>query len=144
MTAVFDSLDESMKTKLRGLSATHSLVAFEGIESDQIELDWHKSLIKTAEENPPVIHPVVQSHPETGKETLYINEQFTRYFNELDRQESDELLCHLFEIARRPEFQVRFKWDKGSIAIWDNRVTQHYAVIDYGDTPRKMHRVTVT
>ncbi|MEZ9745599.1 TauD/TfdA dioxygenase family protein [Vibrio splendidus] len=144
MTAVFDSLDENMKAKLRGLSATHSLVAFEGIESDQIELDWHKSLIKTAQENPPVIHPVVQSHPETGKETLYINEQFTRYINEIDRQESDELLSQLFEIARRPEYQVRFKWEKGSIAIWDNRVTQHYAVIDYGDTPRKMHRVTVT
>ncbi|MFA0411199.1 TauD/TfdA family dioxygenase, partial [Vibrio splendidus] len=79
---------------------------------------------------PPVIHPVVQSHPETGKETLYINEQFTRYINELDRQESDVLLNQLFAIARRPEFQVRFKWEKGSIAIWDNRVTQHYAVID--------------
>ncbi|OED64225.1 taurine catabolism dioxygenase [Vibrio tasmaniensis ZS-17] len=144
MTAVFDSLDEDMKAKLRGLSATHSLVAFEGIESDQIELDWHKSLIKTAQETPPVIHSVVQIHPETGKETLYINEQFTRYINELDRQESDVLLNQLFEIARRPEFQVRFKWDKGIMAIWDNRVTQHYAVIDYGDTPRKMHRVTVT
>ena len=144
MTAVFDSVDEDMKVKLRSLSATHSLVAFEGIESDQIELDWHKSLIKTAQENPPVIHSVVQVHPETGKETLYINEQFTRYINELDRQESDVLLNQLFEIARRPEFQVRFKWDKGAMAIWDNRVTQHYAVIDYGDTPRKMHRVTVT
>lgn len=144
MTAVFDSLDENMKAKLRSLSATHSLVAFEGIESDQIELDWHKSLIKTAQENPPVIHSVVQVHPETGKETLYINEQFTRYINELDRQESDVLLNQLFEIARRPEFHVRFKWDKGTMAIWDNRVTQHYAVIDYGDTPRKMHRVTVT
>jgi taurine dioxygenase len=91
-----------------------------------------------------VIHSVVQVPPETGKETLYINEQFTRYINELDRQESDVLLNQLFEIARRPEFQVRFKWDKGTMAIWDNRVTQHYAVIDYGDTPRKMHRVTVT
>lgn len=144
MTAVFESLNEDMRTKLRGLSATHSLVAFKGIESEGIELDWHKSLIKTAQENPPVIHPVVQAHPETGKETLYINEQFTRYINELDCQKSDALLNHLFEIARRPEFQVRFKWGKGSMAIWDNRVTQHYAVIDYGDTPRKMHRVTVT
>ena len=70
MTAVFDSLDESMKDKLRGLSATHSLVAFEGIESDQIKLNWHKSLLKTAQENPPVEHPLVQVHPETGKETL--------------------------------------------------------------------------
>ena len=144
MTAVFDSLDGSTKEKLRGLSATHSLVAFEGIESDQIELDWHKSLLKTAQENPPVEHPLVQVHPETGKETLYINEQFTRYINELKREESDSLLRQLFEIARRPEYQVRFKWSKGSMAIWDNRVTQHYAVIDYGDTPRKMHRVTVT
>ncbi|SBT14299.1 TauD/TfdA dioxygenase family protein [Vibrio celticus] len=144
MTAVFESLNEGIKAKLRGLSATHSLVVFEGIKSEDIELDWHKSLIKTAQENPPVVHSVVQVHPETGKETLYINEQFTRHINELDRKESDVLLSQLFEIARRPEFQVRFKWDNGSMAIWDNRVTQHYAVIDYGDTPRKMHRVTVT
>jgi len=144
MTAVFDSLDEEMKAKLRRLSATHSLVAFEDIPTEQVELDWHKQLLKTAEANPPVVHPVVQVHPETGKETLFINEQFTRYVNELERKESDELLDQLFKIARRPEFQVRFKWKENSLAIWDNRVTQHYAVIDYGDTPRKMHRVTVT
>ncbi|WP_394143206.1 TauD/TfdA dioxygenase family protein [Vibrio atypicus] len=144
MTALFDSLNEEMKAKLRTLSATHSLVAFEGIPSEQVALDWHKQLLQTAQENPPVIHPVVQVHPETGKETLFINEQFTRYINELERKESDELLDQLFEVARRPEFQVRFKWKENSLAIWDNRVTQHYAVIDYGDTPRKMHRVTVT
>lgn len=144
MTAIFDSLDKEMKAKLRTLSATHSLVAFEGIPGEQVALDWHKQLLQTAKENPPVIHPVVQVHPETGKETLFINEQFTRYINELERKESDELLDQLFEIARRPEFQVRFKWKENSLAIWDNRVTQHYAVIDYGDTPRKMHRVTVT
>ncbi|WCE32521.1 TauD/TfdA dioxygenase family protein [Vibrio sp. SCSIO 43137] len=144
MSAVFDSLDEELKARLRKLTATHSLVAFEGIDEEQVELEWHKKLLKTAEENPPVVHPVVTVHPESGREILYINEQFTRYINELERKESDKLLNQLFAMARRPEYQVRFKWNKGSLAIWDNRTTQHYAVIDYGDTPRKMHRVTVT
>lgn len=143
MTKVFDSLANEMQKTLRSLSATHSLVAFDDIPDELIDLEWHKAVLKTAKENPPVVHSVVQQHPETGKETLFINEQFTRYINGLDRTESDALLRKLFSIARQPEFQVRFKWSEGDMAIWDNRVTQHYAVIDYADTPRKMHRVTV-
>ncbi|BCL72265.1 taurine dioxygenase [Vibrio nigripulchritudo] len=144
MTAVFESLSSEMQDSLRALTATHSLVAFEDINPDLVELDWHKDVVKTSQDNPPVIHNVVQQHPETGKETLYINEQFTRKFNELEPEKSQTLLNKLFAIARQPEFQVRYKWAENAMAIWDNRVTQHYAVIDYGDTPRKLHRVTVT
>ncbi len=144
MSAVFESLDQSLKDKLLSYSAVHSLVAFEEIDPELVELEWHKNVVKTSQENPPVTHPAVMLHPETKKEILYINEQFTRFFNEVDRSESDSLLTQLFAIARQPEFQVRFKWKKNAMAIWDNRVTQHYAVIDYGDEPRKLHRVTVT
>lgn len=144
MSAVYESLSLDLRQKLKSLTATHSLVAFEDIDPDLVELDWHKDVVKTSEKNPPVTHPVVVTHPETGKETLYINEQFTRSINELDRSESQALLNDLFSVARQPEFQVRFKWSNNAMAIWDNRITQHYAVIDYGDTPRKLHRVTVT
>lgn len=142
MTAVFDALDDAMKTKLRPLSATHSLTAFEEVAEEDIELDWHHRLLEVSHLHPPVVHPVIKIHPETGKETLFINEQFTRHINEVGHMEGKQLLNELFAIARQPEYQVRFKWQPGSVAIWDNRCTQHYAVIDYGDQPRKMHRVT--
>ena len=88
---------------------------------------------------------MVHVHPETQKETLFINEQFTRQIENMSPDSSQKLLDQLLPAhARRPEFQVRLKWKKGTLAIWDNRVTQHYAVIDYKDTPRKLHRVTVS
>ncbi|EDP58013.1 TauD/TfdA family dioxygenase [Vibrio sp. AND4] len=142
MTSVFDALDDAIKMKLRNLSATHSLTAFEDVDEEVIELDWHHRLREVSHQQRPVIHPVVKVHPETGKETLFINEQFTRCINEMRHAEGSRLLKELFAVARQPEHQVRFKWQKGSLAIWDNRTTQHYAVIDYGDQPRKMHRVT--
>ncbi|AUI86404.1 taurine catabolism dioxygenase [Vibrio azureus] len=142
MTAVFESLDKVTQDKLRKLRAVHSLVDLESESHKNIRYEWQKKLVDIAQANPAVAHPMVQTHPETGKETLYINEQFTRYIEGINRHESQALLNELFARARQPEFQVRYKWKKGALAIWDNRVTQHYAVIDYGDTPRKMHRVT--
>jgi taurine dioxygenase len=143
MTAVFDSLDPALQQQLRSLSAVHSLTAFQNIEERDVTLDWQKQVIETSQKHPPVTHPIVQVHPETLKETLFINEQFTRHIENMPSNSSQKLLDQLFAQARRPEFQVRLKWKKGTLAIWDNRVTQHYAVIDYKDTPRKLHRVTV-
>ncbi|MBL4828623.1 MAG: TauD/TfdA family dioxygenase [Aliivibrio sp.] len=144
MSAVFDSLSEEEKSALRMLSATHSLHAFKEVDSAQITQQWHKDLIAVSERNPPVVHPLVTTVPETGEEVLFINEQFTRSIKNMNDNQSAALLTKLFDIARKPEFQVRFRWQPNSLAIWDNRATQHYAVIDYSDTPRKLHRVTVT
>lgn len=143
MTAVFRDLPEQDKILLRELSAMHALFAFDGIESNDITEDWQKDVIAVSAKNPPVSHPVITRHPSTGEEILFINEQFTRYIIGLNHDESNVLLAKLFKLARQPEYQVRFNWQADSLAIWDNRSTQHYAVIDYADNPRKLHRVTV-
>lgn len=87
-------------------------------------------------------HPVVRIHPETGRRSLYINRLFTRRVPQLSSSESDALLAHLFDLSESPERVCRYRWTQGAMAVWDNRVTQHYAVNDY--TGRRVgHRVTV-
>lgn len=143
MSAVLNALPADLVEKLKSVTAMHSLFAFDGIESNDIKQDWQKKVVSVSQQNPPVEHPVLMKHPETGEVSLYINEQFTRSLVGLSKNESRELLATLFNYARKPEYQVRFRWKPNSLAIWDNRITQHYAVIDYGDTPRRLHRVTI-
>ena len=81
--------------------------------------------------------------PETGRDSLFVNSVYTRRIEELNDEESAGLLPALFALAERPEFQVRFRWERGSVAVWDNRCTQHYAVADYFPARRVMHRVSV-
>lgn len=92
---------------------------------------------------PPVVHPVVRTHPETGRRTLYGNASFTTGIAGLPPAESDALLRHLFAQAHVPEFQVRHRWSEGTLAFWDNRATQHYAVADYDPHPRVAERVAI-
>jgi taurine dioxygenase len=95
-------------------------------------------------DHPPVEHPVVRRHPVTGRYGLFVNSTFTKYIRGVGRKEGDALLQMLLDhIATRPEFHVRFKWEPNSVAFWDNRCTQHYAVADYYPTHRLMQRVTI-
>jgi taurine dioxygenase len=87
-------------------------------------------------------HPVVRVHPETGRRSLYVNRLFTSHIPQLTRNESDAILEYLFRFSEGPQFTCRYRWRPGDIAIWDNRVTQHYAVNDYRDI-RRGQRVTV-
>ncbi|WP_191601342.1 TauD/TfdA dioxygenase family protein [Marinomonas algicola] len=147
MQAVWDRVPAEQKNYLRTLQGHHALHAFEGSRYDRHETDQpgkqQSFVANKSKEYPPVIHPVVTRHPETGRETLFVNEQFTRSIVGMEDAESQALLNELFALARSPEFQVRFQWQAGSVALWDNRNTQHYAVTDYGDQPRRLHRVTV-
>jgi taurine dioxygenase len=106
-----------------------------------------KRLGKTPEElhakYPPMEHPVVRTHPETGERALYVNTGFTSHIKGLTRKESDWLLAHLYAQAAIPEYQCRFRWEANSIAFWDNRASQHYAASDYFPAYRAMERVTV-
>ncbi|MBW8486665.1 TauD/TfdA dioxygenase family protein [Actinomadura parmotrematis] len=94
------------------------------------------------EKNPPSIHPVVRVHPETGRKALYVNRSSVTRLVGLSNRENEALLPLLFDAVRDPQFQVRLKWRVGTLAFWDNRPTQHYAVADYTQR-RKMHRVTI-
>jgi taurine dioxygenase len=102
---------------------------------------------KSAEElhakYPPMEHPVVRTHPETGEPCLYVNTGFTSHIKGLSRRESEQLLAHLYAQASNPEIQCRFRWRPGSIAFWDNRASQHFAASDYFPAVRIMERVTI-
>jgi taurine dioxygenase len=94
-------------------------------------------------EYPPVAHPLVRTHPETGKEGLFVNSGFTTRILGLSRRESAKILELISEHIQRPEFVIRWHWKPNTLAFWDNRVTQHYTVDDYLPHRRVMHRVTI-
>jgi taurine dioxygenase len=98
--------------------------------------EWREKLM-------PALHPVVRTHPENGRNGLFVNTQFTQTLLGLSKLESNAILEMLYHHCERPEFTCRFRWKAGSLAFWDNRATLHYALDDYGDAPRYAHRVTL-
>ncbi|MEO8696155.1 MAG: TauD/TfdA family dioxygenase [Acidimicrobiales bacterium] len=93
--------------------------------------------------NPPIEHPIARTHPITGRKGIYVNGNYTTRICQLSDAESEQVLGILFEHIQRPEFQVRFRWEPDSVAFWDNRCTQHYAVADYTGHRRVMRRVSI-
>ena len=91
----------------------------------------------------PALHPVVRTHPETGRSGLFVNRQFTRTILGLSDNESNAILEMLYHHCVKPEYTCRFRWRAGSVAFWDNRATLHYALDDYGTSARYAHRVTL-
>jgi alpha-ketoglutarate-dependent taurine dioxygenase len=91
----------------------------------------------------PAIHPVVRTHPENGRNGLFVNRHFTQMLLGVSGDESKQLLELLYRQCEKPEYTCRFHWEPGSVAFWDNRATLHYALDDYGNQPRYAHRVTV-
>jgi taurine dioxygenase len=141
LCAAYDGLSAKMKSILEDMVAVHSITQTKTL----VELSSVKELkaLQWALENvPPAEHPVVCTHPESGRKILYINANFTAYLKDMNEHESTALLDMLNQHINLPEYQCRFRWRKNSIAMWDNRRTQHYAVADYNQM-RRMHRVTV-
>lgn len=141
--AAFAALDQSLQQKLKGLTATHDIRQSFPIERFAHNNVERKKLEETFKRNPPVVHPVVRTHPVTGQSILFVSEGFTTRINELDESESAEVLQYLFAHATHEQFHLRWQWQEGDVAIWDNRCTQHKALFDYGDAHRIMHRATI-
>ena len=143
-TQAFESLPSAFQAYLETLTAVHTW-EISGWTEYLLRKDASGEELKAARAKyPPVEHPVVRVHPVTGKKILYVNSTFTSHIKGLTRSASDALLTQLFELARVPEFQARLTWQEGTLAVWDNRSTQHYAVGDYFPQHRKLHRITIT
>ncbi len=137
----YEQLSKKMKNFLSKLQAVHSIVMTNTKEEILSEQGLSR-FAKMQKALPPVEHPVIKIHPETGKKCIYVNEAFTSHITGLNHNESDSLLDFLYKHLHNPDFQCRFIWEKNSIAFWDNQVTQHFAVGDY-NTKRIMHRLTI-
>jgi taurine dioxygenase len=137
MYAAYDTLSQPLREMLIGLTATHgSEHVYRGRYADRGVDDGGKQY-------PEAIHPVVRTHPETGKRALYVNRTFTTRLNELSQHESDAVLELLFTHSEQIAFQVRFRWSQFDVAFWDNRCTLHHAIWDYWPNERKGRRVTI-
>lgn len=136
--AAYAGLPPVVKDRIDHLDAEHDIVrSFGGRVSEEKKA-------QLAQAFPPVRHPVVRTHPETGDKILYVNYTFTSRILDVAEEESDTLLRLLFDRIKVPEYQVRFRWTPNAIGIWDNRSTQHYAVGDYWPVHRVLERVTVS
>jgi taurine dioxygenase len=142
MYAAYDSLPDEMKAMLEPMRAVHDMGDFRNDFSNREEDDGTR-LLEGMKDFGCAIHPVVQRHPVTGRKFLFVNEGFTVHVAGLTARASRRLLNYLLDHINRPEHQLRFSWREGSVAMWDNRCTQHYAVADYLPAPRCMHRITI-
>jgi len=144
LTRAFESLPPAFQAYLETLTAVHTWEISNWTEYLLAKDHSGEQLREARAKYPPVEHPVVRVHPVTGKKILYVNPTFTSHIKGLPRVQSDALLAQLFELPKVPEFQARFRWQAGSLAVWDNRSTQHYAVGDYFPQHRRLHRITIT
>lgn len=148
MAAAYANLPEDVKERLAGLYAVHDVMPAFGarMTPQECEVNRHKF--------PPAMHPVVRTHPESGEKILYVNEAFVTHlanYNQVAevrmgfdfRLGEMDLLQYLYRQAATPEYQVRLRWRPNTIAFWDNRSTQHYAIQDYFPAVRRMMRATI-
>jgi len=141
MYAAYDDLSDEVKEKLDGAVAVHDFANFrkglqkKGVSEEEIEV-YNKKY-------PMPEHPVIRTHPDTGKKLIYVNAAFTLYIKGWDSDDSARMLRFLYSRSGTPEYQCRFVWRDNSIAFWDNRSCQHYAASDYWPQVRRVERVTV-
>jgi len=141
MYAAYEDLSDEVKEKLDGAMAVHDFAGFrkrlEKKGASKEEIDFFNKKYPMPE------HPVIRTHPDTGKKLIYVNAAFTQYIKDWDSDESSRMLRFLYSRAATPEYQCRFVWEDNSIAFWDNRAVQHYASSDYWPQVRRVERVTI-
>jgi len=135
--AIYRDLPQALKDKLAGLTAEHDIIQSYGYRVDQAKRDELRAAY------PLMVHPVIRTHPETGEKHLFVNKVFTTRILGLPEDEARTLLADLLDRVKTPEYQVRFRWTPNAIVFWDNRATQHYAILDYWPQERIVERVTI-
>jgi taurine dioxygenase len=140
MSEAYDKLPNGWKEHLEELEAIHDMGTFRNDFYKEGGIDAVNNALKKVGS---AVHKVIETHPISGLKYLNVNQSFTRNIVNESQGPSDHILQFLFQHISKPEFQVRFHWEDNSVAIWDNRITQHYAVFDYLPEFRHMQRVTV-
>jgi len=140
MSAAYDNLPDGWKQHLENLEAINDMGTF---RNDFYRDGGIESVNNALKNVGSAVHKVVDIHPVSGLKYLNVNQSFTRNIVNESQGQSDHILQFLYQHISKPEFQVRFRWRNNSVAIWDNRITQHYAVLDYLPNIRHMQRVTV-
>ena len=140
-TTAYDALSVSMQQFLDGLVAVHDFR--HGFKESLAEEGGPERLAQAIKDNPPVEHPVIQTHPESGKKVIFVNSLFTTHILGMKKSESRAILDFLFEHLVTPEFTCRFSWEPNCVALWDNRSTQHKPINDYFPAHRQLHRITI-
>lgn len=147
----YETLSVGMKTLLSGLRAVHTsirgydlnkIAAYSGVKKDDLNEESIKRSIAKSE-SAESAHPIVRTHPETRRKCLFVNRAYVLRLDGMTTEESMPLLNFLYDHSSRPEFTCRFRWQKNSIAMWDNRASLHYALNDYQGQRRVMHRVAI-
>jgi len=141
MTAAYEGLSDKMKEYLSGLKAVHDFRF--GFKESLAEPGGAERLAEAVKYNPPVSHPVIHTHPETGQKLIYVNKLFTTHIEGIPSMESDTILDFLYDHLITHEYTCRFQWEVNSIAIWDNRATQHRPINDYFPAHRMMQRTVI-
>jgi taurine dioxygenase len=140
----YASLSPGMQSMLAGLVGVHSAVNAYSTKMQSLHDTFTGMTVKTSDEAERVEHhPVVRSHPETGRPALFVNAQYTVALRGFARGDGKPILDHLFEHATQPQFTCRWRWEVGDVAMWDNRCLQHMAMADFTGHRRLMHRTTV-
>ncbi|MEE2703274.1 MAG: TauD/TfdA family dioxygenase [Myxococcota bacterium] len=144
MIAAYDALSDGMKQLLDGLRGVFTAAKVHGATGLYKQADHPMQMTKNHDrEEARHLHPVVRTHPETGRKALYLDLPHVERFENMHISESQPLMEFLYQHATQPQFTTRFRWRPGSLAIWDNRCVQHYALNDYPGQRREMNRVTV-
>lgn len=143
MYAAYDALSDRMQGILCELTAVHDYEHIFGKSGRLYRNQDDDSMKKAREKLPPAEHPVIRTHPVTGRNGIFVNSSFAVRIKDMKEKESRALLEFLHQHVQQPEFQCRFRWQENSVAFWDNRCTQHYAVADYFPERRVMHRATI-
>ncbi len=141
--AAYEHLSDGLKQTLQGLRAVHSSRHVFGVDGPAYTNDLKGRVLNPELATQDAVHPAVITHPDTGRKALYVNPGFTLRFEGWTAEESSGLLSYLYNHVQRPEFSVRFRWEPGSVAFWDNRSTWHLALNDYQGQRRVLHRITV-